>query len=108
MNNNSQTTIARSKTLEDIIGSQQTSCDKSGIGFGDKREQTQSASTSHDTRTQGKGKGEPQIQQKDGLLKLPRVGKVKEKKVHPRLPVFICHHCDMHGHIRPYCYKLHG
>ncbi|KAF5934408.1 hypothetical protein HYC85_030579 [Camellia sinensis] len=28
-----------SKTLEDIIGSQQMSCDKSGIGFGGKKEQ---------------------------------------------------------------------
>ncbi|GMP23151.1 hypothetical protein CsSME_00000857 [Camellia sinensis var. sinensis] len=92
-----------SKTLEDIIGSQQMSCDKSGIGFGGKKEQKQIASSSYDTRTQGKG-GQ-KIQQDERLLKLPRVGKVKEKKVHP---VFICHHCGMHGHIRPYCYKLHG
>ena len=80
--------------------------DKSGIGFGDNKEQKQSASTSHDTRTQGKV--EQKIQHKDGLLKLHRVGKVKEKKVHLVLPVFICLHCGMHDHIRPYCYKLHG
>ena len=36
---------------------------------------------------------------------LSRVGKVKEKKVHS---IFICHYCGMHGHIRPYSYKLHG
>ena len=95
-----------SKTLDNIIGSQQICSDKSGIGFGGKKEQKQSASTSHDTRTQGKG--EQKIQHKDGLFKLPRVGKVKEKKVHPIHPVFICHDCGMHGHIRPYCYKLHG
>ena len=70
-----------SKTLDNIIGSQQICSDKSGIGFGGKKEQKQNASTSHDTRTQGKG--EQKIQHKDGLLKLPRVGKVKEKKVHP-------------------------
>mgnify|MGYP003702271385 CR=1 FL=1 len=44
-----------SKTLDNIIGSQQICSDKSGIGFGDKKEQKQSASTSHATRTQGKG-----------------------------------------------------
>ncbi|CAL5382710.1 unnamed protein product [Camellia sinensis] len=92
-----------SKTLGNIIGSQQICSNKSGIDFGDDKEQKQSASTSHDTRTQGKG--EQKFQHKDGLLKLPRVGKVKEKKVHP---IFICHHCGMHGHIRPCCYKLHG
>ena len=43
-----------SKTLDNIIGSQQICSDKSGIGFGDNKEQKQSASTSHDTRTQGK------------------------------------------------------
>ncbi|KAF5933585.1 hypothetical protein HYC85_029756 [Camellia sinensis] len=61
----------RSKTLDNIIGSQQICSDKSGIGFGDNKEQKQSASTSHETRTQGKG--EQKIQHKDGLLKLPRV-----------------------------------
>ena len=92
-----------SKTLDNIIGSQQICSDKSGISFGGKKEQKQSASTSHDTRTQGKGV--QNIQHKGGLLKLPRVGNVKEKKVHP---VFICHHCGVHCHIRPYCYKLYG
>ena len=43
-----------SKTLDNIIGSQQICFDKSGIGFGGKKEKNQSASTSHDTRTQGK------------------------------------------------------
>ncbi|CAL5382017.1 unnamed protein product [Camellia sinensis] len=67
-----------SKTLDNIIGSQQICSDKSGIGFGGKKEQKQSTSTSHDTRTQGKG--EQKIQHEDGLLKLPRVSKAKEKK----------------------------
>ena len=44
-----------SKTLDNIIGSQQICSDKSDIGFGGKKEQKQSASTSHDIRTQGKG-----------------------------------------------------
>ena len=44
-----------SKTLDNIIGSQQICSDKGGIGFGDNKEQKQGASTSYDTRTQGKG-----------------------------------------------------
>ena len=80
-------------------------CDKSGIGFGDHKEKKQSASISHDIRTQGNG--EWKIQHKDGLLKLPRVDEVKEKKVYPVHPVFICHHCGLAGHICPYCYELH-
>ena len=95
-----------SKTLDNIIGSQQNCSDKSGIGFGGKKEQKQNVSTSHDTRTQGQG--EHKIQRDERLLNLPKVGKVKEKKVHPVHPVFICHHCGMHGHIHLYCYKLHG
>ncbi|THG07438.1 hypothetical protein TEA_023490 [Camellia sinensis var. sinensis] len=54
--------------------------EKSGIGFGGKKEQKQSASISHDTRTQGKG--EQKIQHKDGLLKLPRVGKLYGRVSH--------------------------
>ncbi|GMP44045.1 hypothetical protein CsSME_00013156 [Camellia sinensis var. sinensis] len=64
-----------SKTLDNIIGSQQICSDKSGTGFGGKKEQKQSASTSHDIRTQGQG--EHKIQRKEKLLNLPRVGKAK-------------------------------
>ena len=92
-----------SKTLDNIIGSQQICSNKSGIVFGGKKEQKQNASTSHDTRTQGQG--EHKVQREERLLNLPKVGKVKEKKVHS---IFISHHCGMHGKICPYCYKLNG
>ncbi|KAF5953579.1 hypothetical protein HYC85_006435 [Camellia sinensis] len=81
-----------SKTLDNIIGSQQICSDNSGIGFGGKKEQKQTASTSHDTRTQGKG--EQKIQRKDGLLKLPRVVDSEEFEPEALVDFGVAHYQD--------------
>ena len=75
-----------SKTLEDILGSQQMDCDKSGLGYGNATVHKGQASTSHDLKTQTKGKLE--VQQGDLSLHLPNGGKINKREVKP---IFICH-----------------
>ncbi|GMQ09629.1 hypothetical protein CsSME_00052926 [Camellia sinensis var. sinensis] len=78
---------SESKTLEDIIGSQQMSSDKSGIGYGDATQQKGKPPTAHDKRTQAKGK--LKIQQDDKPLHQPKGGMISEREVKPVLFVII-------------------
>ena len=76
-----------SKSLEDILRSQQMGCDKSGLGYGTTAHKGQ-ASTSQNLKTQAKGK--LKVDQADLSLHLPKVGKINKKEAKP---VLICHHC---------------
>jgi len=67
-----------SKSLEDILGSQQMGYDKSGLGYGATAHKGQS-STSLDLKTQAKGK--LKVDQCDPSLHLPKGGKINKMEV---------------------------
>mgnify|MGYP003702831469 CR=1 FL=1 len=68
-----------SKSLEDIHGSQQMGCDKSGLGCGNATAHKGQASTSHDLKTQAKGK--LKVHQGDPSLHLPNWSKINKREV---------------------------
>ncbi|KAG5548244.1 hypothetical protein RHGRI_013820 [Rhododendron griersonianum] len=89
-----------SKKLDDILGAQRPTSDKSGLGF-------HGASLSNPHGSKVIAVKPKEVTHKSHIINIAKKPHdVKKANVAKFVPT--CHYCNVKGHIRPNCFKLHG